>query len=208
MAIIGFLLVFIIPLLFLYSLFKPTEFKIRTKKNKDGKWTRIQSFAAFSIAWLVAVIILVQGVQPDDEQIKDNVVAVSSDDKKPIVKELSRKERKIAEDAAKEAELVKDDVLRISTMSNNTSRPILPNGWSRTDLYVNCQLVLEKQLKSPKSFKSERSTVAFIREAEEKIIGVNFDFYAINSFGAELIHNGTCMYNFDGELMDSAAKAK
>lgn len=220
MALIGSLLMFILPFVFLYSLFKPKAFNIRTKKNSTGKWTRTQSVLLFAAAWFISIVMIVNGSDIDldaDTAQSNDVKAVDNSVSKPIAeptqKEPSRKERKAAEKAQeaanKEAELVKDDLQRISTLvTNNTSRPILPNGWSRTDLYVNCQLVLEKQLKSPKSFNSERGTVKFIREAEEEIIGVNFDFYATNSFGAELIHNGTCMYNFDGELLDSSAKAK
>lgn len=222
MAVIGLLLFLIIPLVFLYSLFKPSKLKIRTKKNASGKWTRPQSFLAFSVAWLVSVVMLVQGAETDasDEQIKDNVATAVTDNKEPIVKEPSRKERKAAEKAAKaaeeakkeeakEAELVKEDLQRQSTLiGNSSSRPILSNGWSRMDIYTNCQIVLKNQLKSPKSFDSEIRTVKFIRDAEEEIIGVNFDFYATNSFGAELIHSGTCVYDFNGKLLESQGKAK
>lgn len=68
MAAIGFLLFFLVPCIFLYSLFKPEKFNISTKKNRYGKWTRLQSFVAFVGAWLVAVIILVQGVQDSEPQ--------------------------------------------------------------------------------------------------------------------------------------------
>lgn len=213
MAIIGFLLIFIIPLVFLYSLFKPKIFKIRTKKNNIGKWSRPQSFVVFAILWLISVVMLVEGDSTEVSTTAKTESVVDTSASKPIAepaqKEPSRKERKAAEKAAAEVELVKEDLQRQSTLIGESSgRPILPNGWSRTDIYVNCQLVLEKQLKSPKSFDSEIRTVKFIRDAEKEIIGVNFDFYATNSFGAELIHSGTCVYDFNGKLLEYEGKVK
>ena len=192
--------------MFLYSLIKPAKFKIRTKNNPNGRWTRVQSFAAFSVSWLVGSILLVQGVQPEaaSQQSSDSVAT-----KEPVVKEPSRKERKAAEQAEKEAELAKEDLQRHSTLLDNSSnRPIISNGWSRMDIYTNCQILLQNNLKSPKSFDSNIRTVKFIRDAEKEIIGVNFDFYAMNSFGAELLHSGTCIYDFNGELLETSAKAK
>lgn len=221
MAVIGFFLMFIIPFVFLYSLFKPKTFKIRTKKNNIGRWSRTQSIVVFAVLWFISVAMLVDGEAPETVQTDKAIDTTTS---KPIAepaqKEPSRKERKAAERAAKEAEkakeeatkeaeFVKEDLQRQSTlMGNSSSRPILSNGWSRMDIYTNCQIVLKNQLKSPKSFDSEIRTVKFIRDAEEEIIGVNFDFYATNSFGAELIHSGTCVYDLNGKLLESQGKAK
>ncbi|MGP9780744.1 hypothetical protein [Psychrobacter sp. PG1] len=216
MAVIGFLLIFVLPLVFLYSLFKPKIFSIRTKKNSTGRWSRIQSVVVFAVIWFLGVVMLVEGDSPEDSTVQsDGVVAAESAQKEP-----SRKERKAAEkaakeaekaekEAAKEAELAKEDVQRQSTLIGNSStRPILSNGWSRMDIYTNCQILIQNSLKSPKSFDSSIRTVKFIRDAEEEIIGVNFDFYATNSFGAELIHSGTCVYDLDGKLLEYDAKAK
>ena len=226
MVVIGFLLMFVIPLIFLYSLFKPKTFNIRTKKNSAGKWSRLQSLVVFAALWFLSVVMLVEGANSEgnvastDGVAADNNAAVSEPIAKPVEKEPSRKERKeaekvakaekaAAEKAAKEAELVKEDVQRQSTLLDNSStRPILSNGWSRMDIYTNCQILIQNSLKSPKSFDSSIRTVKFIRDAEEGIIGVNFDFYAKNSFGAELIHSGTCVYDLDGKLLDYEAKAK
>lgn len=225
MAVIGFLLMFVIPLIFLYSLFKPKIFNIRTKKHSTGRWSRPQSLVVFAALWFLSVVMLVEGASSDgDVAPSDGVVAadnaVSEPIAKPVQKEPSRKERKeaekvakaekaVAEKAAKEAELVKEDVQRQSTLLDNSSaRPILSNGWSRMDIYTNCQILIQNSLKSPKSFDSSIRTVKFIRDAEEGIIGVNFDFYAKNAFGAELIHSGTCVYDLDGKLLDYEAKAK
>lgn len=221
MAVIGFLLIFVIPLIFLYSLFKPKIFNIRTKKHSTGRWSRLQSLVVFAALWFLSVVMLVEGasseggVAPSDGVVATDK-AVSEPIAKPVQKEPSRKERKEAEKvakaekaAAKEAELVKEDVQRQSTLLDNSSaRPILSNGWSRMDIYTNCQILIQNSLKSPKSFDSSIRTVKFIRDAEEGIIGVNFDFYAKNSFGAELIHSGTCVYDLDGKLLDYEAKAK
>lgn len=214
MAVIGFFLMFILPFVFLYSLFKPEIFKIRTKKNSTGKWSRPQSFVAFAVLWFISIVMMVEGDTPETAQT-DKVVD-TTDSKaiaEPTQKEPTRKERKAAEkakeEAAKEAELAKEDVQRQSTLlDNSTNRPILSNGWSRMDIYTNCQILLQNSLKSPKSFDSSIRTVKFIRDAEKEIIGVNFDFYATNSFGAELIHSGTCVYDFNGKLLEYEGKAK
>lgn len=216
MAVLGFLLIFALPLVFLYSLFKPKVFGIRTKKHSTGRWSRIQSIVVFAVIWFLGVVMLVEGSSPEGSTAQsDGVVAAE-----PAQKEPSRKERKAAEkavkeaekakeEAAKEAELAKEDVQRQSTLLDNSStRPILSNGWSRMDIYTNCQILIQNSLKSPKSFDSSIRTVKFIRDAEEEIIGVNFDFYATNSFGAELIHSGTCVYDLDGKLLEYDAKAK
>lgn len=168
----------------------------------------------FAILWLISVALLVEGDTPETAQTDDIVdTSTSQPIAEPAQKEPSRKERKAAEKAKeqanKEAELMKEDLQRQSTLIGNSSnRPIISNGWSRMDIYTNCQILLQNSLKSPKSFDSSIRTVKFIRDAEKEIIGVNFDFYATNSFGAELIHSGTCVYNFDGELLESAAKPK
>lgn len=216
MAVIGFFIIFILPLVFLYSLFKPKTFSIRTKKNSMGRWSRVQSIVVFAVLWFLGVVMLVEGASPEGSEVQgDRVVAAE-----PAQKEPSRKERKAAEKAAKEAEksekaaakeaeLAKEDVQRQSTLIENSStRPILSNGWSRMDIYTHCQILIQNSLKSPKSFNSSIRTVKFIRDAEKEILGVNFDFYATNSFGAELIHSGTCVYDFDGKLLEYEAKAK
>lgn len=216
MAVIGFLLIFLIPLVFLYSLFKPQTFRIRTKKHSGGRWSRLQSIVVFAVLWFLGVVMLVEGDSPEGSATQSADVGTSESAKV----EPSRKERKAAEkaakeaekaekEAAKEAELVKEDAQRYSTLiDNSTTRPILSNGWSRMDIYTHCQIIIQNSLKSPKSFDSSIRTVKFIRDEEKEVIGVNFDFYATNSFGAELIHNGTCMYDLDGELLEYTAKAK
>jgi hypothetical protein len=83
MAVIGFLLFFIIPIIFLYSLFKPEKFNIRTKKNENGRWTRVQSLAAFTVAWLTSIIMLVQSPLPETTN-EQNADVEPVQEKKPV----------------------------------------------------------------------------------------------------------------------------
>lgn len=69
-----------------------------------------------------------------------------------------------------------------------------------TDRLVTCQIAVQKQLKNPKSFDTVFNTT---RHAEDKDTGgyiVGFDFYAKNSFNAEIIHRAACSFNADGSI--------
>lgn len=88
--IIGFLLFFIVPCVFVYALIRPKKFNIRTKKNAAGRWTLPQAFAAFALLFLVATILMVQGALSnedgktnDKEAVVEKEVAVSKEAIKP-----------------------------------------------------------------------------------------------------------------------------
>lgn len=68
--VIGFLLVFIVPCIFIYALIRPKKFNIRTKMNETGRWTTGQAFAVFMISWLVVTIMMIQGALSSSENEK------------------------------------------------------------------------------------------------------------------------------------------
>lgn len=74
------------------------------------------------------------------------------------------------------------------------------------DRYVNCQLVIEQSLKNPKSFDIVRGTVG--HNTEDDTHYVSFDFYAKNSFNAELLHTGICLYDLNNVGIDYAYEQK
>lgn len=80
---IGFLLVLIVPCVFIYALIRPKKFNIRTKKNETGRWTTSQAFAVFMISWLAVTIMMIIGAPSSPENEK--AVDVVTTDAKEVV---------------------------------------------------------------------------------------------------------------------------
>lgn len=65
---------------------------------------------------------------------------------------------------------------------------------------VTCQITIKNQLKTPKSFDAVFSTVEHAPDLEAGGHVVGFDFYAKNSFNAEIIHQAACSFDASGNL--------
>lgn len=63
-----------------------------------------------------------------------------------------------------------------------------------------CQIAIEKQLKNPKSFDFVFNTSRYGEDTETGNYVVGFDFYAKNSFNAEIIHQAACSFDTNGNL--------
>lgn len=70
----------------------------------------------------------------------------------------------------------------------------------QTDRLVTCQMAIEKQLKNPKSFDTVFNTTRHAPDADTGGYIVGFDFYAKNSFNAEIIHQAACSFDASGNL--------
>ena len=70
----------------------------------------------------------------------------------------------------------------------------------QTDRLVACQMAIEKQLKNPKSFDTVFNTTRHAPDADTGGYIVGFDFYAKNSFNAEIIHEAACSFDANGNL--------
>lgn len=70
----------------------------------------------------------------------------------------------------------------------------------QTERLVTCQMAIEKQLKNPKSFDTVFNTTRHAPDADTGGYIVGFDFYAKNSFNAEIIHQAACSFDANGNL--------
>lgn len=75
--IFGLLTSLLIPVILIYSLISPKRFNIRTKNNKDGKWSRKNFYFAVLVVWIVSIIIL--GTIAPDSNTDIDMDSIASD---------------------------------------------------------------------------------------------------------------------------------
>ena len=73
---------------------------------------------------------------------------------------------------------------------------------------VDCKMAIQNQLKNPKSFDAVFSSTKHLVNTETNGYFVDFDFYAKNSFNAEIINRGICTFDADSKLLESAFEPK
>ncbi len=96
-------------------------------------------------------------------------------------------------------------LVAVTTVGCSTPPPTYIVGQkTEAEILTECQIDIQKSLKSPRSMDIEFSGIAH-REAPDNIDNhqIWFQFYAENSFGAESKHTASCTFDKDGKLIKS-----
>jgi len=72
---------------------------------------------------------------------------------------------------------------------------------TEAELITDCQIVIQKDLKNPKSMNINFSNIKHKEDADNHELW--FQFYAENSFGAESLHTAMCGFDKDGVIVES-----
>lgn len=75
---------------------------------------------------------------------------------------------------------------------------------SEVVLLSKCQQAVKLHLKNPRSFDTEKSTVEY--GTREDGFAIRFNYYAKNSFGAELLGFADCTFDKNGSYIESVVK--
>lgn len=67
-VLLGFLLL-VIPAIYIYSFIKPEKFNVRTGKNPNGKYSRMQFTGITALIWFAVVAIVPIFVDTDTESV-------------------------------------------------------------------------------------------------------------------------------------------
>ena len=74
------------------------------------------------------------------------------------------------------------------------------NKISDLSLYFACKPKIQEQLANPKSFDPSALSVKYNFVGNQHIIG--FDFYAKNGFGGEVMQQGVCSFDVEGNILE------
>ncbi|WP_227430389.1 hypothetical protein [Psychrobacter sp. I-STPA6b] len=73
---------------------------------------------------------------------------------------------------------------------------------TEVEALTNCQLKIQKELKNPRSMDIEHSGIQYLTPPEKPNHEIWFQFYAQNSFGADVFHTAMCGYDTDGNIIE------
>lgn len=74
---------------------------------------------------------------------------------------------------------------------------------TKVEAITNCQIQIQRLLKSPRSMDIKMGNAHYLTPPEKPNHEVWFQFYAENSFGGESKHTAICVFNNQGNIIES-----
>lgn len=131
------------------------------------------------------------------------VAAIFETDEQAAAREAKFKQEQAAEDQAKadkiQAKADKEAAKQAAKQAKIDARAKEKDKISDLSLYFACKPKVQEKLSNPKSFDPSITSLKYNFVDNQHIVG--FDFYAKNAFGGEVMQQGICSFDVDGNIL-------